>query len=151
MLPDLYEFFEFLCSMDSCVVKHYHRQLGNGKRHVVKHLDDEISVHGLFGGAPYEAAAPRQQPETVEGLAPAGWHAHFFVVKLPSVGHIALLGEAGLVAVKQVDVAIFRLLFQQLEGLLANLVLLRVGLALNPQSDTLPSALKFFKKRLSVT
>ncbi len=150
VLPNLEKLFDFVGSMHLSITQDHHRGFGQRQGKGIQSLNNEIGIDVFFLGFVNKIIGTRQQTKAIDGTSFGHFNGDEFVLKLPAVRHVTFLGHFGCIPVVQVNVASSALCFQQTRGFPSYFIQLGIRFAFDLQTDSLLSALKFFKKRFSV-
>ena len=136
------------------VVDHNHRGLGDGKRQLLKLLDEKSTVHTPLCGHKMALIAATQQGKTVQAFSLASRHEHFFISKLPCIRHTRLHRHPAFISIIlsiiQRDQSLLTKPLQLPQTFDFVRVKLRLALATGTFSDAFKATTVFFTKRRSV-
>lgn len=149
-LPNLQTFFDFVGSMYSSIVKNDYGWFIDFQGEFIEFLPNKLAIDSALASVEKQPVVAGEQTPNIERFAFLCRNLYLFVFKDPTVRHVTRFCDLALIAIEKIDLTCLALFLQQAEHFTAHFVGLLVWFPFGPQSNALESALKFFKKRLSV-
>lgn len=104
------------------IVYHNNGGFDHLARQAFQLLDHKSRCDHATGGGVVQLVGTVSKPKAIQSLAFADLDMDGLILKLPAIGHIALLVNARLITVEVVDNTTFAVDFQQAQSLIANLI-----------------------------